>query len=218
MLARQTSLWMVLLVSVLIIAGCGGTAGSGGTGGAAGTGGTGGTGGAAGTGGTGGAADFTPDPDTYYVLQTVGSEGRGECFDGNEYIPEDPFVGEAFMNTCDNGDRQQWKFVPDNFGNFVMYTKFSETTDQCLEGASIEAGGALDGAAFMPGCGPVNGQRWSIVRVDDETFALQNDPFSDEDKCLDGNPEGPDAPDNGGAGMTDCTQSPNQSWFATPTE
>jgi hypothetical protein len=116
----------------------------------------------------------TPDPNTYYRLNT---EYRG---DGTSL---DVFNGTKnnFLHLVptQNTTGQFWRFVSNGDGTFKMTTQF-RGPDMCLD---VVNGGANNNEPHLTPCGNYQGQQWMVVP--DGPWVRFKTKFRGEDTCLD---------------------------------
>src|SRR5262245_4128846 len=86
-------------------------------------------------------------PESYH-LQTLSSEERGECFEGNAVTPGADVGGAAFMAPCADFSGQSWLLEPFGAGTFRLQTLMSEGRGECLEGNRVVVDAILGGASF----------------------------------------------------------------------
>ena len=153
--------------------------------------------------------------DGYYKLQTLLSEGRGECLESNSLTTGATLDGATFMDTCADVTGQLWKLVPLGDGYVQLQSMLSEGRGECLEGNAVAATSTLEGASFMSPCGNFTGQAWKIY-PNGNHFQLQTQDAESRNECLEGNAVGATSTLGGASFMSTCDNVTGQLWKLVP--
>jgi hypothetical protein len=147
-----------------------------------------------------------------YHLQTLLSEERGECFEGNAATPAAVLGGASFMAPCGGSSGQSWHFKPLGPGTFQLQTIMSEGRGECLKGNVVSAEAPLGGAVAMAACSNRSDQLWRVLPVGDGRFQLQTVASGRNDECLEGNAVDEGAFLGGASFMAPCGCFTGQIW------
>ncbi|MCB1887166.1 MAG: RICIN domain-containing protein [Rhodocyclaceae bacterium] len=151
----------------------------------------------------------------YYKLQTVLSEGRGECLESNAVVAGATLDGASFMSTCEDVTGQWWKVVPMGDGYVQLQSMLSEGRGECLEGNAVAETSTLGGASFMSPCGNFTGQAWKIY-PSGNYFQLQTQDAEGRNECLEGNVLAETSTLSGASFMSACGDFTGQLWKLVP--